>query len=285
MDTGYTQLEAEAIYSNFSAVKSTTIKLLIKSMRQKHEIFDCEKGEENGKPSCRRRAEKFFNNSTFNGALYIFASKSWFKRIFWGVILAIAIGGFCAVTIINIIRLVRDELIATSITQTRKSQLSFPAVTICSLSLLNTAKLGSGGPTVIDDLDILFKKSATDLPACKVIANQIANYTGLNISWGGLTNIASNDFLVLFKYCTYAGKKCSVDDFQPISTIAGRCYTFNKLNSEPGRMAQGTGVRQGLRLQLSPDDQLFSLGRDQGFHVDIYNPDELPQPESEGIAV
>ena len=145
--------------------------------------------------------------------------------------------------------------------------------------------LGSGGPTVIDDLDIHFKKSATDLPACKVIANQIANYTGLNISWGGLTNIASNDFSVLFKYCTYAGKKYSVDDFQPISTVAGRCYTFNKLNSEPGRMAQGTGVRQGLRLQLSPDDQLFSLGRDQGFHVDIYNPDELPQPESEGIAV
>ena len=187
-------------------------------------------------------------------------------------------------TIESIIRLVREP-IATSITLTRESQLSFPAVTICSLSLLNLTTLGSGGPTVIDDLDRLFEESATDLPACRGIANQIARNTGENISWGELTNLARNDLPVLLRSCTYAGKECSIDDFEPISTIAGRCYTFNRQSSEPGRMSQGTGVRQGLRLQLSPDDQLFSLGRDQGFRVVIHNPDELPRPESEGIAV
>ena len=44
-------------------------------------------------------------------------------------------------------------------------------------------------------------------------------------------------------------------------------------------------MRQGLRLQLTPGDQEFSLGRDSGFRIVIHNPDELPRPESDGIVV
>ena len=256
-----------------------------KSMSEKTETFDYEKGEEAIKPSWRRRAEKFFDESTFNGALYIFASKSWPKRIFWLLIIVIAIGGFWAVTVADIIRLVREP-IATSITLTRENELAFPAVTICSLSLLNTTTLESGGATVVNDLIDLFDFAETDLPESRRIANQIASNTGRNIGWGELTNLANNDLRVLLKECTYEGRKCGIEDFQPISTVAGRCYTFNRPTSNiPQRMAQGTGVRRGLRLQLSPEFQLFSLGNDHGFRVVVHNPDELPRPESEGIAV
>ena len=256
-----------------------------KSMSEKTETFDYEKGEEAIKPSWRRRAEKFFDESTFNGALYIFASKSWPKRIFWLLIIVIAIGGFWAVTVADIIRLVREP-IATSITLTRENELAFPAVTICSLSLLNTTTLESGGATVVNDLIDLFDFAETDLPECRRIANQIASNTGRNIGWGELTNLANNDLRVLLKECTYEGRKCGIEDFQPISTVAGRCYTFNRPTSnKPQRMVQGTGVRRGLRLQLSPEFQLFSLGNDHGFRIVVHNPDELPRPESEGIAV
>ena len=77
-------------------------------------------------------------------------------------------------------------------------------------------------------------------------------------------------------------KICTAGDFDKINTVGGFCYTFNKQNVH---VAKGTGVRQGLRLQLSPDDQEFSLGKDQGFRIVIHNPDELPRPESEGIVV
>ena len=254
-------------------------------MSEKRETFDYEKGEETIQPSWRRRAKKFFDDSTFNGALYIFTSKSWLKRIFWLLIIVIAIGGFWAVTIADIIRLVREP-IATSITLTREDELNFPAVTICSLSLLNTTTLESGGATVVSDLIQLFDFADTDLPECRRIANQIARNTGENVSWGELTNLANNDLRVLLRNCTYEGEKCGVEDFQPISTIAGRCYTFNRPTvNNSGRKARGTGVRRGLQLQLSPEDQLFSLGSDHGFRVVIHNPDELPRPESEGIAV
>ena len=247
-----------------------------------NETFDYEKGEPI-RSGWRRRVEKFFNESTFNGALYVFASKSWLNRIFWGVVFFTAIGGFWAVTISDIITLVREP-ISTSITLTRESELRFPAVTICSLSLLNTTILASGGNNVIRDLVTLF--DTTDIDDCKVIANNLARGTGSNISWGELTNLAKNDLRVLLKQCRYAGQTCVANDFQSISTIAGHCYTFNKPSYyKPVLMAQGTGVRRGLQLQLSPEDQLFSLGRDHGFRVVIHNPDELPQPESEGVAV
>ena len=248
--------------------------------------FDYEEGKEPIKPSWRRRSEKFFNDSTFNGALYVFASKSWIKRIFWAVVVLTAIGGFCAITVLNIITLVREP-IATSITLTREEELTFPAVTVCSLSLLNTTTLESGGDTVVNDLISLFDEVQlnSDISGCRFYANRLASNTGRNVSWGELTNIAQNDLSALLKTCTYQGKKCSIGDFEPISTVAGRCYTFNGPSTNPSRTAQGTGVRQGLRLELSPDDQLFSLGNDHGFRIVVHNPDELPSPEAEGIAV
>ena len=246
---------------------------------------DNEDGEDTIKPSWRRRAKKFFDNSTFNSALYVFASKSWTKRTIWLLAITIAIAGFGAVTIADIIQLVREP-IATSITLTRENELSFPAVTICSLSLLNITTLQSAGSSVVNDLIDLFDFAATDLPECKRIANRLVSNTRYNISWGELTNIANNDLSILLRNCSYEGKKCSVEDFEPISTVAGRCYTFNKPTpNKPVHMARGTGVRRGLQLQLSPEYQLFSLERDHGFRVVVHNPDELPQPESEGIAV
>ena len=254
-------------------------------MSEKTETFDYEKGEESIKPSWRRRAEKFFDNSTFNGPLYVFASKSWTKRIIWLLVIAIAIGGFWAVTIADIIRLVREP-ISTSITLTRQNELSFPAVTICSLSLLNISTLDSGGPTVVSNLIDLFDLADTDPTGCRQIGNLLASNTGENVGWGALTNLAKNDLRTLLRECTYEGEKCGVEDFEPISTVAGLCYTFNRPTpNKPIRMARGTGVRRGLQLQLSPEFQLFSLGTDFGFRVVVHNPDELPQPESEGIAV
>ena len=81
--------------------------------------------------------------------------------------------------------------------------------------------------------------------------------------------------------------KCSVDDFEPISTVAGHCYTFNRPSpSQPPRNATGTGIRHGLQLQLSPENQdVFIIEGDYGYRIVIHNPDELPRPESDGIAV
>lgn len=178
-----------------------------------------------------------------------------------------------------------QEPTSTSITITRENELEFPAITICSLSLLNKTILQSGGDNVVDALTLLLSEVQQETPnleSCKMIANNLASTTQLNISWGGLVTIAGNNFTALLRNCTYQGKRCTAEDFDKINTVGGFCYTFNKQNVH---VAKGTGVRQGLRLQLSPDDQEFSLGKDQGFRIVIHNPDELPRPESDGIVV
>ena len=109
------------------------------------------------------------------------------------MIIVIVTGGFCVVTVEDIIWLVCEPT-ATSITLIRQRELSFPAVTICSLNLLNTTTLESTGATVVNDLNRL---SGADPPECKVILNKVVDNTGINLSWGEITNLASNNLSVL----------------------------------------------------------------------------------------
>lgn len=206
------------------------------------EQFQYEKIEGPPKPNWKLRAKAFFDDSTFNGILYMFASKSWATRIIWALVLLIAIGGFSTVTILNIMTLVQEPT-STSITITRENKLEFPAITICSLGLLNTTTLQSGGGNVINDLTSLLYEVQQDNPSiesCKMIANNLASTTHQNISWGGLVTIAGNNFTALLINCTYQGKRCTAEDFDKINTVGGICYTFNK---QKARVAKGTGVR------------------------------------------
>ena len=260
-------------------------------LRKMPEPFEIdEKGEEHSACPCkeeRSTSRKFLEDSTCHGALLVFGSKSWPKRIFWGVVLLVAIGAFVYVTITHITTLAGNP-ISTSITLTREHQLDFPSVTICSLSILNTTTLRSGGANVIYNLFNLFNevqnKNPPNISGCMSFANAlISDSTGLNLNWGDLTYTARNQPSVLITKCTFAGEDC-INDFEPVNTVGGVCYTFNGPSSPSTRTVRGIGIRQGLQLQLSPDEQSFSLTKDYGFRVIIHKRDELPQ-EQEGIVV
>ena len=239
----------------------------------------------------RGKARRFFEDSTFNGAIYIFDSGSIPKRIFWGVVLLIAIGGFLAVTGWHIYTLVRDPT-STSITLSRQSELAFPAVTICSLNLLNVTTLRSASNNaitdqrIINDMTKLFDdvRYRNNIPACQTTARSLASTTGYDVNWGNLTDLAKNELTAILTSCRFVGEDCS-NDFTPVSTVGGVCYTFNGPSASSPRTVRGTGIRKGLQLQLSPSDQLFTLTDDYGFRIVIHNPDEPPRPEAEGIAV
>lgn len=127
------------------------------------EQFQYEKMEVPPKPSWKLRAKAFFDDSTFNGILYMFASKSWTTRIIWALVLLIAVGGFSTVTILNIMTLAQEPT-STSIIITRENKLEFPAITICSLSLLNKTILQSGGDNVVDALTLLLSEVQQETP-------------------------------------------------------------------------------------------------------------------------
>lgn len=238
------------------------------------------------------RLNKFGDNSSFSAAVYEFKSKSWFKRILWLVIVLAAIAGFAYITSQSI-RLLVNEPIATSITQSSNTALDFPAVTICSLSFLNTTKLDEGSATLtgfnikekLEDLFSLALATPPDTDGCNSIANEIVQQTNYQDGFSTLiTDVARNDPSKLILQCSFLGQDC-LQDLRPINTVSGVCFTFNGPNSGPVRKVSGTGARQGLRLQLLNGDQYFSLANNYGFSVVVHNRDDPPRPESEGVVV
>ena len=136
------------------------------------------------------------------------------------------------------------------------------------------------------DLENFFDQATNNVSACENTASKISkgNSIDINTTWGEVVNsLAKNDLSAILTTCTYSGSSCSTSDFQPINTIGGTCYTFNKVGSV--RMATGSGIRRGLRLDLEEQAQPFSVTSDKGYRVIIHNRDELPRPESDGIAV
>ena len=242
------------------------------------------------KVNWRKRCEEFVSESSFGDVLYVFLSKSWIKRIFWALVILTAIGGFVTVTTLNIRMLLREP-ISTSITLKREDKLDFPSVTICNLNVLDATKLSSVGSNVVGNLTTLFNAilDYQDSDSCTNVAKSLASQTQFNIGWGDLTALAGYDLTTILLTCVYQGIKCSADNFTQVNTAGGRCYTFNIQNNGKKLIADGTGIRKGLRLQLLSNPVLpndgFSIFRDYGYRIIIHNPDEPPRPESDGIVV
>ena len=239
-----------------------------------------------------KRLKNFGENSSFNAAVYEFKSTSILKRVFWGAVMFAAVVGFCVITALSI-RMLIQEPIGTSITLEQQESLTFPAVTVCSLSFLNTTQLdefsrasGLSDGAITSNLIGLFGLATDipyDLPECRNIANQITADTEYDRGFGNLIiNDARNDPRQLVIKCSFFGENC-IDSLVEIDTISGVCFTFNGATTTTPRKSTGTGVRNGLRLQLENGDQFFSLGLNSGYNVIVHNRDEPPRPESEGV--
>ena len=241
------------------------------------------------------RLEKFGDNSSFSAAVYEFKSKSIIKRFLWGLIVILAIAGFCYITAQSINMLI-EEPISTSITEMRQRELEFPAVTVCSLSFLNATVLKdfSNGQynngllvnRLVEMFDYAQPPNVPPLTECISIANEITSNTGFDIGFGNLIlDVAKNDPIGLIEQCFFEGDDCT-NDLEIVNTISGVCFTFNGPNKTAKPLnVQGTGVLQGLRLQIRKGDQEFSLNNNYGFKVIVHNRDEPPRPESEGVVV
>ena len=243
--------------------------------------------------SCGAKFKKFCDESSFSAVAYGFRNKPCFLRILWAGVVVLLIAGFCAVTLQGIILLAKEPT-ATSIKLTREESVDFPAVTICNLNIINDTSLlvlNTPGYDVSSKLNELFIAARSTPPneqGCKDIAREAVQNIdpAYNVNFGGLTTFARFYPKNLILSCSYIGEDC-INSFTPVNTVEGVCFTFNGPDTEARRKANATGVRQGLRLQLSGNTQIISqsLEGDIGYKVVIHNQNEPPRPESDGIAV
>lgn len=243
--------------------------------------------------SCSKRMLKkddavfreYIENTTTHGVVRIFSDKSLFRRLFWLLIVLGASVG-CLYNCIDRIRFLVSEPTSTTISIRREHPINFPAVTFCNLNFLTIDGLNSSGilPLAADVLN-LEPEFLGDGGLCSSKLSADPSLSGILME--ELIKEASNDMDELLSNCTFAGKPCRKEDFEPIVTTFGLCYTFNAGLKAPIMQTNGTGIRLGLSIFLNVEQYQYvsSPSLDAGVRVVIHPQSEPPLPLNQGIAI
>ena len=243
---------------------------------------------------------KWLNQTTVHGVVHIFKGKSRLRRILWFFIFTIAaIGCFCILSY-YIYYWATDPTATTISVKLNTNGQSFPAVTICNLNAVRTSY--HDDKNVVDILNMLAKPNTRFLTdglfsmfnlTCDDLLNRINDKdTNINIT-GALFDGRQNreDFIL---YCEFSGGdsdsdgivQCE-DDFIPVLTPSGICYTFNSaFNRQSDRYVKRAGSNYGLKLIVNVSQSEYSLlsSSDVGVKVAVHPREDLPVLEK-GVSI
>lgn len=238
--------------------------------------------------------KKYIESTTAHGVVRIFSGKSVIRRIFWLVIVLAASGG-CLYNISDRIRFLISSPTSTATSVTRKSTLTFPAVTVCNLNHFRAEVLQRRNITELIQTALFVVPEATTQDLDPDICDVILRDTSVIPQSVNLSHLAFEELLwearhILENFivdCRFAGRRCNVIDmFEPVISNLGICYTFNSGRSgKPLQLARGTGQRQGLQLYINVDQQSYTTPIDAGVKVAIHPQSEPPLPDDQGIGV
>ncbi|XP_011405344.1 PREDICTED: acid-sensing ion channel 1-like [Amphimedon queenslandica] len=239
----------------------------------------------------------FIDTTTINGVFQIFRGRSKIRQIFWGLLF---IGSFigCIVTFGYSFRNFAQKPTASTIKVITQAQtgLAFPAVTICNLNIYQNPNysnvLSSEMYALIQYLfetdDIFNEFNITS--ECKDLIDNASEDYGKESLYDMLLpkDYSSN----LIYDCTFRddalgdAMSCK-DQFYPVLTPGGICYTFNGVRSEMiAPVIKSIGIKYGLKLVLNIEQETHPTfdGR-TGVKVIIHERNDIPRPNLYGINV
>ena len=265
--------------------------------------------------------QTFVDNTTLHGIRYVFMKRHILVRLIW-LVLLLASGGYYIFTVYRAITKYYNRPINTVVSIKHLKEMVFPAVTICSFNLFAKSKLlmtddnplfASSGLNISScavtaevrgdrpcGLALLCCCAPTDL---KEISAAIPNCTTQykydlvdalqqtlhrpdfeNFIWH-----YSQDISALFgPMCIFGWEErtCSGEDFLPIVTEWGKCYTFNSGTDGFVETMDTGGVSSGLSIILNAQTHEYSYGKfSEGFKVLIHGQGEYIDEWEAGINV
>ena len=233
--------------------------------------------------------KKYIESTTAHGVVRIFTGKSTIRRLFWLVIVLAAAGG-CLYNISDRISFLVSTPTSTTISISRRSKLTFPAVTVCNLNRFRLEALE--GRNLSDFIRSAFSLvEVVDQEECGAILENVSSSDTINVPAMevGYEELAINTGNILEEFifdCYYAGGECNVSEmFEPVFTSLGICYTFNSGRLMEAQMAKGTGQRQGLTLFINAQQFDYVTANDAGVKIAIHPQSEPPLPDDQGIGV
>ena len=248
-----------------------------------------------------KRFNKWLEHTTVHGIVHVFKGKSTLKRIFWLFIFVGAVTGLL-INVVNRFQYLLSSPTATSVRiDNNQDGVQFPAVTICNLTPIDKYTAAQYG--VVDFIDLLYgsiifhdyddDSFSSSIAECdRALINSVPDEVKAESLRDLLANgqLSVHDFIVSCSYGTLSNNGDEavycVDQFKPIMTNLGLCYTFNgELNST--RKVAVTGQRYGLRLVLDIHQDYFetSINNDVGIKISLDPQGLLPEPDERGIAV
>ncbi|XP_075707921.1 acid-sensing ion channel 1 isoform X1 [Rhinoderma darwinii] len=174
-----------------------------------------------------------------------------------------------------------DEMVAT--------KMDFPAITLCNCNRFRSSQLSNS--------EIFYLSPLLDFPEDGDIelVSEPSRETGAGTSdLYQITERSSHQLNEMMLDCTYQGRDCDIDDFIPVFTRYGKCYTFN--SGQNGRTPLittkgGTGNGLELMLDIQQDEYLPVWGEtdetsfEAGIKVQIHSQDEPPFIDQLGFGV
>ncbi|XP_063284625.1 acid-sensing ion channel 1 isoform X1 [Pelobates fuscus] len=163
----------------------------------------------------------------------------------------------------------------------------FPAITFCNCNRFRPSQLSTEEMRFLGAM-VGFPKNA-DSDFIKKSTQTADIFDMMDI-----TDRASHDLDEMMLGCNFQGKECDPDDFVPVFTRYGKCYTFN--SGQNGRVPLvttkgGTGNGLELMLDIQQDEYLPVWGEtdetsfEAGIKVQIHSQDEPPFIDQLGFGV
>ena len=155
--------------------------------------------------------------------------------------------------------------------------LQFPAVTICNQNAFKATEAAEFG--LYELIEDVFSKSS------KLTHGNIQSYNTSNITIEDVFVYLGHDKHDLFVSCKWRNTECGPDDFIPVLTDHGLCYTFSPNSSE--MVISAPGIDSGLQLMLNIEQYEYMNGPHDsaGVKVLLHDPEQTPLVASLGQAV
>ena len=227
--------------------------------------------------------KKYIESTSANGVVRIFQGKSAIRRVFWLIIILTA-AAVSLYFIIDRIQFLASSPTSTTVSITRKSTQTFPAVTVCNLNGLRRGALDKKNLTELVESAI----SAMTEEGTRNCEERVSQLDSLkNTIYEELAMQARHSLEEFIWRCSFAGKPCGnlTEVFKPVFTDLGICYTFNSELIDPPIQSRGTGQRQGLELVVNVEQLEYTIPLDAGVKVAIHTQSEPPLPDDQGIGV
>ena len=212
---------------------------------------------------------EFVNNTTLHGIRYVFMKRHILTRLLW-LVLLLTSGGYYVSVVYGAVNKYYDRPINTVVSRKHLKQMDFPAVTICPLNMFTKSKI-----FMTDNNPLQVLLDAMEKSFHRPDQEEFFRHYSQNIS------------TLVGPMCYFGWEEldCFANEFVPLVTPRGMCYTFNSGTDGKVKTVNSAGVSTGLTVILDAQTHEYTYGRySEGFKVLVHGQGEY-MDDWEGINV